>query len=269
MEFIRKLLNNNNFVLLLSIFCTLLLASITRHYILVLLVASIFITANYRKWRGYFGEFWVKRELKKLPPDKYKVLNNVMIKTDRTCQIDHLVISPYGIFAIEMKNFYGYISGDVYSDQWVQSFGKKNKYRFKNPTHQNYGHIKSLESALNIDEKYFISIICFSNQATLAPNLKNSVVQLDYLVSKIQSYTDVILTQDLDEIYNKIVELNIVDPQERKEHIQNIKMKKRDDREKVRNMICPKCGGELVVRQGKYGRFIGCSNFPDCRYIKK
>ena len=32
---------------------------------------------------------------------------------------------------------------------------------------------------------------------------------------------------------------------------------------------CPECGGELVKRNGKYGEFLGCSNFPECRYIKK
>ena len=33
--------------------------------------------------------------------------------------------------------------------------------------------------------------------------------------------------------------------------------------------ICPKCGGKLIMRDGKYGRFIGCSNFPKCRYTQK
>ena len=32
--------------------------------------------------------------------------------------------------------------------------------------------------------------------------------------------------------------------------------------------ICPKCGGKLVKRKGKYGEFIGCSNYPKCRFIK-
>lgn len=31
----------------------------------------------------------------------------------------------------------------------------------------------------------------------------------------------------------------------------------------------PKCGGKLIMRSGKYGFFIGCSNFPKCRYMKK
>jgi DNA topoisomerase-1 len=32
---------------------------------------------------------------------------------------------------------------------------------------------------------------------------------------------------------------------------------------------CPQCGGGLVQRKGKYGPFVGCSNYPKCRYIEK
>ena len=35
------------------------------------------------------------------------------------------------------------------------------------------------------------------------------------------------------------------------------------------NDVCPRCGGTLVKRNGKYGTFMGCSNYPKCRYIKK
>ena len=31
---------------------------------------------------------------------------------------------------------------------------------------------------------------------------------------------------------------------------------------------CPKCGELLVEREGKYGKFIGCSNYPKCKYTK-
>jgi DNA topoisomerase-1 len=31
---------------------------------------------------------------------------------------------------------------------------------------------------------------------------------------------------------------------------------------------CPECGHELVIRWGRYGKFISCSNFPDCRYTE-
>lgn len=32
--------------------------------------------------------------------------------------------------------------------------------------------------------------------------------------------------------------------------------------------ICDKCGGKMVLRYGKYGRFLACSNYPECRNIK-
>ena len=35
------------------------------------------------------------------------------------------------------------------------------------------------------------------------------------------------------------------------------------------NNKCPKSGGQLIERTGKYGYFIGCSNYPKCKYIRK
>ena len=33
--------------------------------------------------------------------------------------------------------------------------------------------------------------------------------------------------------------------------------------------MCPKCGAELLVKKGRYGEFVACSNYPDCSYIEK
>lgn len=32
--------------------------------------------------------------------------------------------------------------------------------------------------------------------------------------------------------------------------------------------LCPKCGNNLVIKQSKYGKFVACSNYPECKYIK-
>jgi len=45
------------------------------------------------------------------------------------------------------------------------------------------------------------------------------------------------------------------------------KMEKVQPKEVGRN--CPKCGSPLVMRHGKYGDFVGCSNYPECNYIEK
>lgn len=33
--------------------------------------------------------------------------------------------------------------------------------------------------------------------------------------------------------------------------------------------VCPECGNQLVIRKGKFGEFVACSNYPTCKYIKK
>lgn len=38
---------------------------------------------------------------------------------------------------------------------------------------------------------------------------------------------------------------------------------------KTKKYICPRCGGELVIKNGKYGSFIGCKNYPKCTYTKE
>lgn len=234
----------------------------------IVIALGIFTPIFYPKLRGFFGEFWVKKELEKLPQDKYGVLNDIMIKSSKgTHQIDHIVISKFGIFVIEMKNYYGMITGDEYKDKWIQHLGKK-KYYFNNPIRQNYGHIKALEEVLELEENKFISVVCISNQAKLKVKAKN-VTQLEFLNKLIQSYEEEILAANLNEMKEKLETLNITEKSIRKEHVKNIKSNIKDTEEKENNMICPKCGGTLVERDGKYGKFIGCSNYPKCRYIVK
>jgi DNA topoisomerase-1 len=36
--------------------------------------------------------------------------------------------------------------------------------------------------------------------------------------------------------------------------------------EKVR--ICPECGGRLILRRGRFGKFYGCENYPTCKYTE-
>ena len=37
----------------------------------------------------------------------------------------------------------------------------------------------------------------------------------------------------------------------------------------INNNICPRCGGQLVIRHSENGCFKGCSNFPKCTFTKK
>ena len=238
-------------------------------YTIVIVAFCFFIDNIYTKFRGYMGEFWVKRELNKLPKSKYIILNNIMLKdTNGTHQIDHIVLSKFGIFVIEMKNYYGLIRGKEFDNKWCQYLGKNKNYFF-NPIYQNYGHIKSLLNLFELEDKCFISIVCFSNQAKIDIKSKNLVTQVDYLKDEILKYNEIVINSDIKELADIIIQNNVNDKKLRKQHIKDIHFKINNKKELEDNMICPRCGNKLIERSGKYGVFFGCSNYPKCKYIKK
>ena len=94
---------------------------------------------------GSIGEYYVARILKRLSKKNYKIYNNIYIKKDgKTSQIDHLVLSIYGIFVIETKNYKGWIFGNEKSKYWTQTLYKK-KYKVFNPVIQNWTHVNFLK----------------------------------------------------------------------------------------------------------------------------
>ena len=127
-------------------------------FILILVLFKIF----YPIIKGKVGEAAVGKNLKNLPPEEYTHLRDIMIPSrGKTTQIDHLVVSPYGIFVVETKNYEGFIYGNERDKYWTQVLNKHTKHRFFNPMRQNYGHVKALESLLNIQG--IRSIVAFVN----------------------------------------------------------------------------------------------------------
>ena len=191
-----------------------------------------------------------------------------MLNIDGTThQIDHIIVSKFGIYVIETKNFEGIITGSMKSNMWTQHI-YRNKYKFNNPVHQNYGHIKALENLLHLKPDCFKSVVCFSNKSKLNIQDNNSsVINASSLLEYIYNFNDEII---IDDDINKIIKIinlnNIKDTDVREEHIKNINNKIEQNEKDINNMVCPKCGGKLVKRQGKYGEFIGCSNYPKCKF---
>ncbi len=238
-------------------------------YLIILIIIAIILSSP--KVKGYFGEREVIRNLDKLDSTKYKVINNIMIKSsNKTSQIDHVVVSDYGIFVIETKNYKGWIVGNEYDDYWKQVIYKR-KEKLRNPIKQNYGHIQALKQNLDgVDSKVFISIVTFTTKTDLKVKTSSEVVYTMNLKKTIEKYkTKVLSNEDKDIIYNKLLNLNIDTKENRKIHVNNIREDIRNNDGKIKNDVCPKCGGILVLRKGKYGEFNGCSNYPRCRFTVK
>lgn len=240
--------------------------------IITFFVLLILFRLNKAKIIGKFGEKKVSTILCLLGPE-YKVFNDVLIKNgDRTSQIDHIVLSPYGIFVIETKNYRGWIYGGVNNDHWTQNIWG-NKSTLTNPIRQNRGHIIALKKILpECASNQYISIIAFSSRADLRSNLPReyNVIYNGRLLSRIKEYRDIILSQeDIDKISSALQTHILTGKEEKKAHISSVRKNVQQRQLSIWAGQCPYCGGELVVRKGKYGSFYGCSNYPKCKFTCK
>ncbi len=68
------------------------------YWLIGMMILSALVTLFLPKIKGFFGEASVAATLSMLPKEEYRLLNNIMLKTERgTTQIDHIVLSLYGI----------------------------------------------------------------------------------------------------------------------------------------------------------------------------
>lgn len=242
---------------------------------IALLVAWIFKQSAVK---GKFGEWFVALCLKLgLDKNTYRVLNNVMIPDDAggSTQIDHVVLSPYGIFVIETKNMKGWIFGDENSAKWTQQIFKC-KNQFQNPFRQNYKHIMSLADLTGLPKESFTHIIVFVGdcQIKTRDKLPESLVTGGVsLLSFIKAFSEKQFTSDdLETIQNTIISSRISNTfQNKKAHIAHVK-EIIETKERPAEPICPKCGANMIRRRAKSGAnagnsFWGCSNYPKCRGI--
>lgn len=234
------------------------------------IIVAIIVKKNMTQVVGFAGEYWVQKELNKLPGE-YLFLSDVMLEIDgKTTQIDHIVFSKYGIFVIETKQRNTYITGNEHDKYWIVKAGRKKHYMY-NPIHQNYGHKKAIEQILGLEDKQVIDIVCVSGQANLRIK-SNKVVRVERLVDRILFEKEEKI-EDYVSMAHRINAMNIVDKKYRKQHIEDIKENINNNTEELRKEVvmnrCPRCGNELVIRKGKTGEFVGCLSFPKCRYTKE
>jgi len=141
-----------------------------------------------------------------------KIIRNVYIPIEnKKTEIDIILITSFGLFIIESKNYSGYIYGSEEDYQWTQYFTDTNKNYFLNPIHQNEYHIDYISNYLKRDLSYFKSYIIFGENAKLAKinydknKNKNKVLYLADLIENLiedMHNSEIILShEDIDKIY--------------------------------------------------------------------
>lgn len=246
-----------------------MIIAIIAFFTIVVVICAII---NYKlyspKEKGKYGEKRVARVLGDTIEGVQYVINDLLFCTNsgQSCQIDHIYINQHGIWVIETKNYAGFIYGNESQQEWTQvlSFGKK-KNKFYNPIKQNATHIYHLSKYLN-EYKALQSIVVFLSRADISHVAANNVYSIDRLASIKSRITDVSLTvEQMKHYYCLLLDLKNNSSINIKDHVVNIhKMQ-----EQLQEGICPRCGGKLVLRNGKAGQFYGCANYPQCKFTKK
>lgn len=215
------------------------------------------------------------------------VLHDINLEIDGlNAQIDYIVITPARYYLIECKNMIGNITIDN-NGQFIREYiinGKKVKKAIESPLRQSerhrdvllkiaYDNRKNAISKLLFDEKnfekYHKAIVVFANNSAILYNkyapkeVKQKVIRSDELINYMK--------KDIAE-----TPIDLRDSQREMEEYAKKLLGRHVEKEidyeslyKVDDTICPQCGGKLVERNGKYSKFIGCSNYPKCTFTKK
>lgn len=236
-------------------------------------VIPLFVLAgvvNSAWFKGLFGEFIVNIFAKcKFDRNDYHLFKNVTLPTeDGTTQIDHILVSKFGVFVIETKNLRGWIFGSVNQKMWTQQIFK-HKNLFQNPLHQNHKHCKALQALLNLEDHQLHSVVVFIGDSTFKTAMPDNVTYGVGYIRYILSKTEIVLNPRAVLDITKIIEYGRLQPslKTNRDHIQHVKAK---ITEKQNQKNCPKCGKAMVLRVSKKGanvgkQFWGCSAFPKCR----
>ncbi|WP_368222781.1 NERD domain-containing protein [Aeromonas sp. s4] len=262
----------------------------------LLLIATLLKTAWFK---GMVGEWFINLCIRLfLDKREYRLLKDVTLPTPQgSTQIDHVIVSRFGLFVIETKNMKGWIFGNPTQKRWTQQIYRR-KHSFQNPLHQNHLHMMTLKSLLGLADHQLHSIVYFIGDCTFKTPMPENVMRRG-LVSYIKSKTTPVLsTADVDRIIDTIQQGRLTASwQTHRQHVTQLKTRHADPsanhvstREPVRQSvanppsqsvspsdnpppICPRCGSTMVLRtatrgENKGNQFWGCSGYPKCRFIK-
>lgn len=185
---------------------------------------------------GELGEHKINIQLDQLPKG-CKYVSDLMVANlkSRTgySQIDHVVITPQGLFIIETKNYTGEIKGTRENKSWTVS----NRFKMYNPFMQNYGHIQAIKSLLpNYQKSRFISLVSFTMRCRFSVDPELRKIQSDELIVydvELSEYIqrkmnwiqaekmDTVLSEsDIQKIYQSLTEAYITYLKIRAEHVE-------------------------------------------------
>lgn len=151
--------------------------------------------------KGALAERQLRRVLQRELPAGYLHYHNLVLPTAQgdLTEIDHLVLSPFGIFVFEVKNYRGWIFGSEHQPQWiVQHF--RSKHSFQNPLRQNYKHTQAVNHLLDLPisagQSQVHSIVAFSLRAVFKTQMPANVIFIELVADYLQQFKQVCFSDE-------------------------------------------------------------------------
>lgn len=187
--------------------------------------------------KGFLGEAIVNLSANLLLDGaNYRLLKNVTLPTSAgTTQIDHIIVSTFGLFVIETKNYAGWIFGDAKQKMWTQKLRGSNR-QFQNPLHQNYKHAKILADLLGVESDRIFSVVVFVGNSRFKTAMPENVTYaggyIRYVKSKV---TPLFSTSDVNQIVTQIEQIRLMPSmktnREHKRHVKQLVAAKTESRQ--------------------------------------
>lgn len=152
----------------------------------------LLLFGNQAKFLGAMAERSLYKQLLRKLPKSYQHYRNLVLQVAQgdLTEVDHLIVSPYGIFVIEVKNYQGWIFGAEKQAEWtVQHF--RRKHRFMNPLRQNFKHTEAVKHTLELDKANagkVHSIVAFGSRAEFKTPLPANVMHIAQVADYLQQF---------------------------------------------------------------------------------
>lgn len=222
-------------LLCLILFFLAVISTIVLGLVLVFVART---SANLRSsgFRGWRGEMVVRMACRSLDKRNYVTLHNVTIPTrgDGTTQIDHVIVSRFGIFVVETKHYRGAIYGSEHDRSWTQAIGRQ-RNSFPNPLRQNYGHVMALAEMAGMPREKIKSVVMFTGSARIKTRDKLPANLLTRgLISYIKMHNELLLSPDDMERVLRVIAENRLAPNvaTHRRHVQHLRTGMDDRRTK-------------------------------------
>ncbi len=133
--------------------------------------------------------------LKEFGPPDYHLMNHATLQMeDGTTQVDHILVSRFGVFVIETKHYKGWIFANAKQKSWTQVLFRL-KFKFQNPILQNKRHVRAVQDLLDfLPHSAIKSVVVFTGEAEFKTEIPQGVFRLYGLIDYLRNQTDEVMS---------------------------------------------------------------------------